>query len=894
MIGCHRPAIRRGRGSKRPIPCLVIGAVATVWSAVSPDAVFADSAVVVVAADDAADRPADALTATVSYERDIRPMLDRHCVDCHGLSDQNAGLRLDTARGAWSGGNSGAAVVAHASGESLLMHAVLGTHGAARMPPDGDPLSREEIDLLQRWIDGGARFPENEVTPPLPRKSSDHWAFQPITAASPPDVRQQQWTLHPLDRFVLSELEGRGMSPSADADRITLCRRIHLDLLGLPPTPEFVAEYLADESPLAVDRMIDRVLSSPHYGERWGRDWLDAARYADSNGFTRDMPRTIWKYRDWVIDAFNANLPFSRFVIEQLAGDLLEQPTLEQLVATGFHRNTLINEEGGTNPEQFRVEAVVDRVSTTGTLFLGLSVGCAQCHDHKYDPISQREFYQLFAIFNSTTFVPGDPASPRMDVPTAEQIRRGDPQRKQQIRQQIRELEQQLKDQADAIQQAQDAWEKTLTMDMKAALPFQVKNAVDLPPRDRSAVHVRDLAAYFRGLPVAREQFPQLEQISRLKADEPQFVPTMVTREDPEPRSTYIMVRGDYLRTGAAVAPGTPEVLPPLESKGDRTNRLDLARWLVSPQQPLTPRVTVNRYWQRLFGQGIVATENDFGTQGDRPSHPALLDWLAADFVQSDWNVKRLLRSIVSSATYRQSSALPASGETVDPRNLWLGRQQRLRLDAEFIRDTALQISGLLSDELGGAPVTPPQPAGVFDFTQDKKPWTDATGGARYRRGMYTYLWRSSLYPAMAVFDFPDPNVACTRRNRSNTPLQALTLANDTTFSEFARGLGQRLAERDEDDADRLEYGFLLATARRPTSSELAILREYLDRQRAAYRDDSQAARAFVATAASSDATSSAEAVGSESQRTESAAEVAAWTAVARVLLNLDECITRE
>ncbi len=809
------------------------------------------------------------------YAETIRPLLNARCVRCHGPKTQQASLRLDTAAGVKAGGDSGAGFLAGKSGESLLIHAVLGTGGASKMPPEGAALTANEIEALRRWIDAGAPAPANEVAVPAEKKPRDHWAFQPIRKpAIPPSS-----AAHPIDAFIHTRLQQEGLSPSPPAQPATLLRRVHLDLLGLPVAADVRHLFLADDRPDAYERLVDRLLASPHYGERWGRDWLDAARYADSNGFTRDMPRTIWPYRDWVVNAFNANLPFDQFTIEQLAGDLLPTPSLAQRVATGFHRNTLINEEGGTDPEQFRVESVVDRVNTTGAVFLGLTLGCAQCHDHKYDPLAQREYYQFLAFFNSSAFAPGDQAAPRIDVPSDEQLRRGEPERKQRILAQISVLQEQLKDRESDLKAAELAWEKTLTEDDKKALPFNVKNALDLPERDRSAVHKRDLTAHFRIQPVARAQFVELDAIGKLQAEEPQFPTTMVMEEAPAPRETFVMLRGDFLRPGAPVQANVPAIFPPLPARQERPTRLDLARWLVSPENPLTARVFVNRVWQRYFGRGLVATENDFGTQGEPPSHPELLDWLAAEFIDSGWDVKRLHRLIVTSATYRQSAHFRTDVEEHDPLNRWLARQNRLRLDAELIRDSALAISGLHADELGGPPVTPPQPDGVFDFTQDKKPWKSATGASRYRRGLYTYLWRSSLYPALTVFDFPDPNVACTRRNRSNTPLQALTLANDQTFLEFARGLGERLQRLPGDDAAKITSGFEWCVARTPDSAETARLGVFLSQQRTTYASDPGAAR-LLTDLHDVD----------ERQLT----ELAAWTAVARALLNLDEFITRE
>ncbi|MBS0203811.1 MAG: PSD1 domain-containing protein [Planctomycetes bacterium] len=830
-------------------------------------------------------------SARVDYATHIKPLLVKHCIRCHGSEKQQSGLRVDSGRALMAGGDSGPAVITKEPAKSLLIQAVNGTDGASKMPPEGLGLTADEKRMLHDWIASGAPFPADEVTVAAARKGADHWSFQPVQHPVPPAIAGHA-ARGPIDCFIIARLEPLKLTPSAEAERATLIRRASLDLCGVPPSPEELHEFVQDSTPDAFERVVDRLLASPHFGERWGRDWLDVARYADSNGFTRDMPRTIWKFRDWVVAALNRNLPFDQFVIDQLAGDMLPDADLDQRVATGFHRNTLVNEEGGTDPEQFRVESVVDRVNTTGTVFLGLTVGCAQCHDHKYDPISQREYYQLYAYFNSTVFAGGDPTAPRIDVPSPEQLAAGEPERQKQIRSQIAELDKEINSQADAIAADMADWEKTLTDDDKKKLPFNVKNAVDLPPRDRSATHKRDLDAYFRGLDVARQKYPQLDAIAKLRSEEPKFPTTMVMQELAQPRETHIHMRGDFLRKGARVIPAVPAVLGRSEASTDGADapietRLDLARWLVSADNPLTARVTVNRVWQKLFGRGLVETENDFGTQGTPPSHPQLLDWLASDFsglAQSQerpgWDFKRLHRQLVTSATYRQSSRQREDVAEADPTNKWLAQQNRLRLDAEVIRDTALAASGLLTTELGGPPVYPPQPDGVFDFTQDKKPWKTETDRSRYRKAMYTHLWRSSLYPAMTVFDFPDANVACTRRIRSNTPLQSLTLANDLTFVEFARGLALRvLTSPPGDDSHRLILACELCLSRDPGSTELSRLRDYVQQQRARFTSDEKSAAEFAPQSLPSQI---------------STVEAATWTAVARVLMNLDEFITRE
>jgi hypothetical protein len=603
-----------------------------------------------------------------------------------------------------------------------------------------------------------------------------------------------------LDRFILARLEAAGISPSPEADPVTLGRRVSLDLTGLPSEAAGASEAPADDT--AYRQHVNALLASPHYGERWGRHWLDQARYADSNGYAIDGDRVMWPYRDWVIAALNRDLPFDRFTIEQLAGDLLPEASKAERAATAFHRNTLINEEGGTDPEQFRVESVNDRVNTTGTVWLGLTIGCAQCHTHKYDPITHRDYYRLFAFFNS--------GADRNDTGPTVPVRRGE----------------------------------------------------FLSPE---------------GTPAAPATAPAG---SAGRAGKPAEL--MVMAERPHPRATHVLLRGDFTRPDLAAGslrPGIPEVFGgPLAH--DRTaappTRLELARWLVSDDNPLTARVTVNRVWMRYFGRGLVETEEDFGTQGTAPSHPELLDWLAAEFIRGGWSMKSLHRLIVTSATYRQSSRARPDLEDTDPRNVLLARQTRLRLEAEIIRDAALAASGLLDRTLGGPSVRPPQPDGVYAFTQQAQKWETSTGRDRYRRGLYTFFYRSAPHPLFGTFDAPDFQTTCTRRGRSNTPLQSLALANDPAFLECAQALAARVIREcpgafDERLEERLARAFHLALQRAPTATELGLLRGHVDRQRARF----------------SSAPTEAAALGSDT-------DTAAITSAARVLFNLDAFITRE
>jgi mono/diheme cytochrome c family protein len=735
----------------------------------------------------------------IDFLRDIKPLLAAHCTKCHGPAKQENGLRLDAGAAIARGGDSGPPFVAGKPDESLLILAVTGKSDViSKMPSKGEPLSDAQLDLLKRWIAAGADIPAGDVVKPA---GSQHWAFQPPVLRPLPAVRNTVWPAGPIDTWILARLEQESLAPSPEAERPTLLRRASLDLVGLPPSPEEVDAFVADRAPDAYERLVDRLLASPHYGERWGRHWLDLARYADSNGYTRDFGRQIWKYREWVLGAINRGQPFDQFTIEQLAGDMLPEATQEQLVATGFHRNTLINEEGGTDQEQFRVEAVVDRVNTTGSVFLGLTVGCARCHSHKYDPLSHAEYYQLFALLNQCD-------EPAIEVPSRLQVEAGELVRRDEIRAQIKRLEDDLEQQRPELEAKQREWEATVTPEQRARLPGPVQVAFDMKFEMRDAANKKTIEDHYRQLEIARQAMPLLQQIYELREVEPKIATTMILRERTEPRETFVHKRGDFLDPGEKVRGDVPAVLPPLVKTSEQATRLDFARWLVSGENPLTPRVAMNRDWQKFFGRGLVETEDDFGTQGTPPTHPELLDWLALEF-RRDWDTKRMHRRIVTSSTYRQSSKRGSDLAAVDPQNKLLGRQARLRLDAEIVRDVALAASGLLTRRLGGPSVFPPQPEGVFDFTQDPKPWKAATGGDRYRRGMYTHFWRSSPYPMLLAFDAPSGNVTCTRRIRSNTPLQSLTLANDQAFFEGAQAMAERVfGEAPPNSDDRARYAF--------------------------------------------------------------------------------------
>jgi hypothetical protein len=799
------------------------------------------------------------------YTRDVKPLLAKNCTSCHGPDKQRASLRLDSAAAIRKGSNSGPVIMPRDSAASLLIKAVSGADNVAAMPPKGPRLTADEVALLGRWIDAGAPAPADEIVATAAVK---HWAFRPVVRPQLPAVKDNAAVRNAIDRFTVARLEREGVRPSPEADKITLLRRVSLDLTGLPPSPAEVADFLADASPDAYEKVVGRLLASPHYGERRARHWLDLARYADSNGYSIDAPRSIWKYRDWVIEAFNKNHPFDRFVTEQLAGDLLPAATQDDRVATGFHRNTPLNQEGGIDVEQFRVEAVVDRVNTTGSVFLGLTVGCCQCHDHKFDPLSQREYYQMFAFFNNSD-------DPTVELGTPEQIKK-----RAHLRAEIAKVEKRLHTLDHTTAAKLEKWEGGLSPESRAMLPAAIQHILTIAVNGREPEQEEALlTAYRRADEVSHAvaglvqplpfnaaahafaldaRLTMEQRLSTLRRELPDVPTTLVVNERKTPRTTSVMLGGDFLRKGSVVSPDTPAVLPPLKANA-APDRLDLARWLVDPANPLTARVAVNRFWQDYFGIGLVETDNDFGTRGTPPSHPELLDWLASEFIRTGWDVKGMQRLIVTSATYRQSSHARPDLATLDPRNRLLGRQSRLRLDAEVVRDVALAASGLLNPKVGGPSVYPPQPAGVYAFTQVPRTWKASTGRDRYRRGMYTWFWRSAPHPGLTVFDAPDASTACTRRNRSNTPLQALTLLNDQGFYELAQGLASRvLKEGGTDNVGQVDYAFRLCLARAPKPAETETLTRLLQ-QSSAGRNPHDA-----------------------------------WTAVARVLLNLDEFITRE
>lgn len=929
----------------------------------------------------------------MSWQNEVRPLLADKCMHCHGPdpSTREADLRLDTPEGFTMDLGGYQAVVAGDPEESELLYRVTTDDSRDRMPPveHGEALSQVEVDLLRRWIDEGANW-------------EPHWAYAPFARSEPP--ASEVATAHPIDAFVRSELVAQGMSPSPPAEPATQLRRLHLDLTGLPPSRDELASWLADPSDEAWAARVDTLLASPDFAVRWARPWLDAARYADSHGFTIDGGRSIWPWRDWVVDAIDSDMPFNQFTIEQLAGDLLADPTRAQRLATGFHRNTQINQEGGAKDEENRVNAVLDRVNTTGAVWLGSTMACAQCHTHKYDPITQTEYFQLYAFLNQTrdSGVSSDPSllvtrndeeeqkalaweaereakrlavqqahaaatadwrvwqpkawasngpelrpeedgayrvvgqgaiystyvlqgvhqgglhALRLEALPARGLSGGGPGRSgngnfvlQQIRVYARNAAEYDAGDGRTPENAEDSgWVRLRIERALADLEQDTSSeggrhygiAQTLDDRPGWAIkpgfgepHVAQFAfaealpegewelrvelqqehgdrhtlGHFRMMLAEHEvALPDGEVVPGLvdprwadalreqrehEGKRPRLPMSLVLEAREVLRETRLFGRGSFLDPKQEVAPGFPAAMNHFAPQAQPQTRLDLAQWLVDPRNALVHRVTVNRWWQQLFGTGLVETENDFGLRGAQPSHPELLDWLAQDFVNHGFSRKHVVRRIVLSQTYRQSSAATEAQREADPNNRWLARQRRLRLEGEALRDAALAVSGLLDPRRGGGPVQPPQPDGVFAFTQSRKSWKPDEGGDRYRRSLYTRIWRSSPFPFYAVFDAPAASASCTRRVRSNTPLQALTLANDAMVMEFAAALGERLKA----ETDPFAAAYLLVLSRPGTAAEQSRLREHWEAI-VRMRD-----------------------------------EPAAWTSLGRVLLNLDEFLTR-
>ena len=817
--------------------------------------------------------PATSRLSKVDYNREVRPILAKNCFACHGQDEAKRakGLRLDRRESAVKPLKSGeTAIVPGDPDSSELILKVTDEDETLRMPPkkSGNRLTSAEVDTLRRWIEQGAEY-------------RAHWALIAPQAAPLPDVTDRAWPRNGIDSWILARMEKDGLKPSPEADRYILLRRVSLDLRGLPPTPSEVTHFSEDQAAGAFERAVDRFLDDPAYGERWARMWLDLARYADSAGYGSDPLRpNIWRYRDWVIDAFNRNRPFDHFTLEQIAGDLLPHPSLDERIATAFHRNTMTNTEGGTDDEEFRVAAIKDRVDTTMQVWMGLTMGCAKCHSHKFDPITHAEYYKFYAFFNQTGDSDRPDESPFIPAPTSQILTRA-----QRMEAQIAALRKTLETPTPALSTAQSKWESSLRSAGAAArkdLPKEIQAILDRPLEKRTKADADALARHFRSVaPELKAVRDQIEVLEKSKPTVPS-VPVMVELPAERRRVSRILRKGNFLDPGDVVEPGVPEALHPFP-KGAPQNRLGLARWLVDPRNPLTARVSVNRYWAQIFGTGLVESEEDFGTQGEPPSHPELLDWLAVRYQESGWSTKALVRLIVTSATYRQSSQVRPEHLEKDPRNRLLARAQRVRLEAEMVRDQALALSGLLSRKIGGPSVFPPQPDGLWQAAfNGQRTWSTSQGEDRHRRGLYTFWRRTVPYPSMAVFDAPSREICAIRRIRTNTPLQSLVTLNDPVYVEAAQALARRIVREGGANAQsRARYGLQLCLCRPPRPEQLEPLIALYTAEYQRYTRN-QPAALNLAT----------DPLGPLPAGMEPA-DLAAWTTVANVLLNLDAVLTK-
>jgi len=782
----------------------------------------------------------------VDFGRDVGPVLQRRCVACHNDRDHRGGLSLQSAKAAALGGESGLAIEVGDPESSYLLDLLIPTDGAAEMPRGEAPLATKEIATIRRWISEGAVWPEDVVL-----EQPALWSLKPLVRPEVPVdiVATDAFSIrNPIDVFVAARHREAGLEVAAQTGRRTLIRRLYFDLTGLPPSPAAVEAFVTADDPKSYERLVDELLESPHFGERWGRYWLDLARYADSEGYLGDSLRPhAWVYREWVIDAFNRDLPFDQFTVEQLAGDLLDKPTIEQKIATGFHRNTLRNTEAGVDLELYRTKEVIDRVNTTGMVWLGLTLGCAECHDHKHDPISQTEFYRMYAFFNNADEV-GVPATKPWEIAEHKA----------------------------AMQEWQPAWDEfvaELRSYEKDELTVEQKAAISKSLAENGKSFDWKMIVEFYTTKEAGWDELKSKVDAHLKKSPaaPSTKARAFARRTKERRDTHVHIRGVYTRHGEKVSPGTPDILPELEGRGTESDRLDLARWLFHEKNPLTARVAVNRIWQHLFGQGLVSTPNDFGNAGTQPTHPQLLDWLATEYRRLGWSRKAMIRLIVNSTTYRLSSAANAVPAQEQRSNQLLWRQNSYRVSAEIVRDLHLATSGLLDRTIGRRGIRPPLPAFVTVVGRSVK-WPVSQGSELYRRGMYIFFKRTVPYPMLMTFDAPDATVSCSRRERSNTPLQALTLLNDPVFYECAETLGRQMVELHDDDISAaIDDLFQRCLGRRPVDQERSVLAT-------AYQDLIRLK----------------EDEGKQGVTEDEDARLTVMIAVTRIVMNLDEFITRD
>ncbi|SKB01060.1 Planctomycete cytochrome C [Prosthecobacter debontii] len=800
----------------------------------------------------------------VDFSKQVRPILSENCFFCHGPDEakREAGLRLDEEKTAKADNEGVIAVVPGDPDKSALIQRIVSTDPDEVMPPPKQhkEIPAAQIELLKQWIREGAPW-------------GGHWSYEKVVR---PEVRPiGESKGHPVDAFLLARLKEEKLSYSPEANAAVLVRRVALDLTGLPPTVEELQMFAPVSggtlNPQAYEKLVDHYLAKPAFGEHWARQWLDLARYADSSGYPSDQPREIWLYRDWVVKALNANMPFDQFTIEQLAGDLLPKPTDDQLIATAFHRNTMTQNEGGTSDEEFRVAAIVDRVNTTFAVWMGTTLACAQCHTHKYDPLTQKEYFQIYAFLNQSADADKKDESPVHELVTPEVKRQREGWQKE-----ITRLEAQFAQPSDAWLKGLEAW---------LATPPEVKDkkvsaALKVAAEKRSKDELKLIRTYYARYvsPDAKTERTRLSQLSQEMArTKPVTVPVMLDLPGKDRRKTQVQLRGNWQALGEVVHEGTPAVFPALPADAPR-NRLTLARWLVSWENPLTARVTVNRLWESLFGIGIVRTSEEFGSQGELPFHPELLDWLAAEFMESGWDVKHMIKLLVTTRAYRQESSSTDELNERDPDNRLLARGPRFRPSGELLRDQALAVSGLLSPKMGGPAVRPLAPnMGLTTAFGRSNDWTVSEGEDRHRRSLYTEVRRNSPYPSFTTFDAPNREVCTIRRGRTNTPLQAFVTLNDPVFIEANQALARRVMSAE----DKLAAMYEVCVSRQPSATERAALQKLHDEALTDYRADLESAQKMAT-----------EPLGPAPKGAD-LAELAAWTTVANVVMNLDEFLMR-
>ena len=819
-------------------------------------------------------RGSSAELTPVDYNRDIRPILSNSCYACHGPDEKKrkAKLRLDVRAEAIET----AIVPGKAADSPLMTHITSKDPDEVMPPPDSKKpaVTPEQAKLIARWIDEGAKFDR-------------HWAYVKPVRPEIPAVKNNAWVRNPIDAFVAAGHEKHRFAPAPSADSGTLIRRLNLDLLGLPPTPAEVDAFAIatlKNPQAAYEELVDRLLASKHFGERMAVYWLDVVRYADTGGYHSDNHRDVWLFRDYVIDSFNRNKPFDRFTIEQIGGDLSSDPTGENLIASGYNRMLMTTEEGGAQAKEYTAKYAADRVRNASSVWMGATLGCAECHNHKYDPFTTRDFYRFSAFFADVR----ERAVGRQDqTPIANAKERAEIQK---LDAEIAKIQSELAQPSSDLDIAQGRWEERTAAKKEEAkgLPKPIADALHVEPAKRTAPQKQAIATHFR-TQVAVETEPLRKPLSAAqsrKAQLLQSIPTTLVSTTGPPRAVRILPRGNWLDdTGELVTPEIPAFLGSVVPTGSKANasRLDLAKWLVSPENPLTARVYVNRLWKIAFGQGLVRNLEDLGTQGTPPSHPELLDYLATEFVERGWNTKAMLKMMVMSNAYRQSSVTTKEVRERDPSNVWLARQNRFRLDAEFVRDNALAIGGLLVDKIGGPSAKPYQPAGFWSFLNfPQREWQNDKGENQYRRGLYTYWCRSFLHPSLFAFDAPTREECTNERSRSSTPLQALVMLNDPTYVEASRAFAERIMkEKAGSTKDRIDWAFKQALARPATAAEAKVLEALFQKHAEEYRADGSSAKLAIA-------------VGNRPVSPDlDAAELAAWTSVARTILNLHETITR-